>query len=74
MRKLIPPFSHPLIRVFDSCPPFQGAILPGYQLHMFFVSDLHAGGERVLDAGGQHEAPQCAAKGALSAWHGEGIV
>lgn len=39
---------------------------------MLFVSGLHAGRERVLDAGGQYEASECAVEGAFSAWHGEG--
>lgn len=53
-------------------PSPKGTVLPGYQLHMLLVSHLHAGGERVLDAGGQHEPPDCPAEGALSAWHGQG--
>lgn len=52
--------------------PPPGTILSGDQLHLRAVPALHAGGKRLLVAGGQHAAPSFAAEGAVPAWHGEG--
>lgn len=49
-----------------------GAILPRYELHLCFISALHAGGERFLVAGGQHAAPECTLERAVSTGHDQG--
>lgn len=50
-----------------------GAILPGHQLYMLFVSALHAGRERILDAGRNHESHPRTAEGAFPSWDDQGI-
>lgn len=63
---------HVLILKRTTFVSYPGAILPGHKLHMLFISALHAGGERILDAGRKHEAYPRTAEGAIPSWDDKG--
>lgn len=65
------PFSIDLMKHW-TLASLPGAILPGYQLYLRFVSALHAGGKRVLVAGGKHAASMCTVERAVPSWDDEG--
>ena len=72
---LLPPsgciFASLLMRISFVTSP--GTILPGYKLYQLFVSALHAGGKRFLDAGRVYEALLRTVEGAIPSWNDEGI-